>query len=213
MNAFGRNSLVIVVAGLAVTLAGCSKGGGYSFTDGGAGDPSISVAPEPPVGSGTDGPVPTTTAGKGIPKDCSVLGTQQDAGTALGQALPGTAKGVPGTADSSVGRTSKLDCYFGVPASGQVAAAAIVITIAGYNTPQSAGSRVTLTVDAAKKSGFQASQVQVAGQQAVLLAGKNEHELVFATGTMTVLAVAKHGIAPVDKLGPALIELAQRAVA
>ncbi|HWC79367.1 MAG TPA: hypothetical protein VG756_05320 [Pseudonocardiaceae bacterium] len=189
-------SVFCVVAG-GLVLAGCSS------------PPPVSRPPVPSFSAASTSSVAAITA---VPRGCDEVAEEADVDQIAGHQLPGSMAPVVGVPMPSINRTARLDCYYGIPPGQPPAAAAVSIGIASYSDAASAQHRAALTVTDARNSGAQASDVRVAGQQAVLLAGPQDQELVLAHGELTVLVSARAGVLPAGKTGPPLIALAQRAL-
>ena len=150
-------------------------------------------------------------AGK-LPATCDPVAKASDVNKILGQPLTGSSNLVKGIAEAAIGRTGRLDCYYGIPPNQPVTTAVLSIGIAEYDTPAHATHRVLETVNEARDTGYTSSNVQVSGQNAVLLAGQKSQEVVLSANTITVLVSAANSVVQPGKAGPPLIQLAARAL-
>lgn len=147
-----------------------------------------------------------------VPASCDPVATEGEVGTILGHPLTGTSNGIKGIAEAKIGRTARLDCYYGIPPNQAAVAGVVSIGIGGYDNPADAAQRVLGTVNQARDTGYQSSNVLVNGQNAVLLAGQQNQEVVLSAGTITVLVTAANSVVQAGKAGPPLIALAGKAL-
>lgn len=147
-----------------------------------------------------------------LPASCTPVAAAGDVDKILGHPLTGSANLIKGIAEPSIGRTGRLDCYYGIPPNQPVNTAVVSIGIGAYDTPARAAHRVLETVNEARDTGYVSSNVQVSGQNAVLLAGQQNQEVVLSAGTLTVLVTAANSVVQAGKAGPPLIQLAARAL-
>ncbi|HEY4019747.1 MAG TPA: hypothetical protein VGM75_13715 [Pseudonocardiaceae bacterium] len=193
--------LSVVAVGLVGVLAACG---------------STPAPSKPAKPSSTSKPATTTSApppfaGK-VPASCDPVAAEGDVNTILGKPLTGTANGIKGIAEAAIGRTARLDCYYGIPPNQPAPAALVSIGIAAYDNAADAAHRVLATVNTARDTGYTSSSVQVSGQNAVLLAGQQNQEVVLSAGTITVLVTAANSTVQPGKAGPPLIQLAAKAL-
>lgn len=147
-----------------------------------------------------------------LPASCTPVAAAGDVDKIIGHPLTGTSNLIKGIAEASIGRTGRLDCYYGIPPNQPVTAAVVSIGIAAYDSNADAAHRVLETVNQARDTGYTSSAVQVSGQNAVLLAGTRNQEVVLSAGMLTVLVAADNSVVPAGKAGPPLIQLAARAL-
>jgi hypothetical protein len=158
---------------------------------------------------------PTTSAppfAGQVPASCDPVATEGDVNTILGHPLTGTSNGIKGIPEAAIGRTARLDCYYGIPPNQAAVAGVVSIGVGGYDNPADAAHRVLQTVNEARDTGYTSSSVQVNGQNAVLLAGQQNQEIVLSAGTITVLITAANSVVQAGKAGPPLIALAGKAL-
>lgn len=147
-----------------------------------------------------------------VPASCDPVASEGDVGTILGHPLTGTSNGIKGIAEAAIGRTARLDCYYGIPPNQPATTAVVSIGIGGYDNDADAAHRVLETVNQARDTGYTSSDVQVNGQNAVLLAGQQNQEVVLSAGSITVLVTAANSVVAPGKAGPPLIALAGKAL-
>jgi hypothetical protein len=123
-----------------------------------------------------------------------------------GQTLP-----VVGVPEPKIGRTARLDCYYGVPDGQGVAAATVSIGLAGYADAGAARRRMTSTVESERDSGAKASEVQVGSDKGILLNG-TKRTLVATRGKNTVVVSVVKDLVPDEQAGTLLATLADRAL-
>ena len=193
--------LSVVTVGLVGVLAACSSNAGPSNP---AKPPSFSSKPATPTSA-------PPFVGK-VPASCDPVAAPADVNKALGHTLTGTANGIVGVAEAAIGRTARLDCYYGIPPNQPAPTGLVSIGIGGYDNAADAAHRVLETVNQARDTGYTSSNVQVSGQNAVLLAGPQNQEVVLSAGTITVLITAANSVVQPGKAGPPLIQLAAKAL-
>jgi hypothetical protein len=193
--------LSAVAVGLVGVLAACGS----------------TAAPSNPAHSSSSKPTTTTSAppppfAGNVPPSCDPVAAEGDVNTILGHPLSGTSNGIKGIPEAAIGRTARLDCYYGIPPNQPAPTALVSIGIAGYDNATDAAHRVVETVNEARDTGYTSSNVQVNGQNAVLLAGQQNQEVVLSAGTITVLVTAANSVVQAGKAGPPLIKLAGKAL-
>jgi hypothetical protein len=159
-------------------------------------------------------PAPHTTSAAPAepPKACSDIAAATDVDTVVGHQLPGSMSQVIGVPQPKIGRTGRLDCYYGIPAGKRETAGVLSIGIGSYTDESTAQHRTTLTVNNARNAGATTSAVRVGDEPAVLIAGPKTQELVLSRGNITFLISANNGVLTAGKIGPQLIQLGQRAL-
>ena len=147
-----------------------------------------------------------------VPASCDPIASEGDVDTIMGHPLTGTANMIKGVAEAAIGRTARLDCYYGIPPNQPATTGVVSVGIGGYDNAADAAHRVLETVNQARDTGYSSSNVQVNGQNAVLLAGQQNQEVVLSAGTITVLVTAANSVVQAGKAGPPLIQLAGKAL-
>lgn len=189
-----------MAVGLVGVLAACGSGSSS------ANDAAAASTSKPAIKTST----PPFTGN--LPASCTPVGTEDEVGKIIGHPLTGTFNLIKGIAEPSIGRTGRLDCYYGIPPNQPAPTGVVSIGIADYDNAADAAHRVLETVNEDRDTGYVSSNVQVNGQNAVLLAGSKDQEVVLSAGTITVLVTAANSVVQPGKAGPQLIQLAGRAL-
>jgi hypothetical protein len=187
-----------MVAFLALAGAGCSV----------ARAPAAPPPQIPTIVAPTSYTRPPMMVDRPLPDDCEAVVPAEQMNTALGQKLPGEPKLIVGVPEASVGRTNKIDCYYGIPDGKPLGAAVVVVGLAAYVDEATAKNRITESVDAERQDSATVSEVDVGKQKGTLVATKDERLLIGSLGKTTFVVRAKNGVLPDDKLGPVLASLA-----
>ncbi|HEY0808074.1 MAG TPA: hypothetical protein VGD84_23610 [Pseudonocardiaceae bacterium] len=184
-------------------LVGCSSPAGAPRTN-----------PKPPVPTFSTSARPTSVpVGTTPPKSCDSVGAAADIDKIVGHALAGAANQVVGVAMTSIARTARLDCYYGVPDGQPRSAAVLTIAVSTYADPQSAQARVTSTADDARAAGATVSTVKVDSAPATLMVSQQSQALALAVGTRTVAVTTNTGVLPQGNDTPQLTALARLGLA
>ncbi|HWM02191.1 MAG TPA: hypothetical protein VNP92_07605 [Actinophytocola sp.] len=186
----GRLLLAVTLAGI---VAGCA-GATEPLTD-----------PEVPLFS-TPAP-PGSLDGRPVPESCLEVASAEELSTILGTLVTGEPRPVVGVPQDNIGRTARLDCYYGVPAGKPTSAATVWIGLASYTDAQSARRRLTNTVADERAAGARVSDVPVGPDRGVLLRGTT-WMLVAVRGATTVVATVRPNLVREDQAGAILGELA-----
>ena len=181
--AAGSTVAAFVLVGL---LAGCSSSSA----------PRANPKPPVPTFSATPRPQPTVPVATTAPTACTGVAAAADVDKIVGHALGGSVNQVIGVPVTSIGRTARLDCYYGIPAGQALTAAVLTIGVSTYSDPQSAQARITSTVNAARGTNSQVSTLKVNGSPATLMIGQQNQALAMAVGTRTVIVTANTGVLP-----------------
>jgi hypothetical protein len=190
-------SVAVVIAG----LAGCASK-----------EPSPIVVPVPSFrGSPSNSAAPARIVGS-LPTGCGAIATNKEIADAIGRAVGESAKLVTGAADPGIGRTARIDCYYGIVDNQAVTEAPVAVGLASYSDAQAAGRRVSTTVDQEKASGSKASDVQVGPDKGTLLVGKKIVTLVAAYQATTVVVTAQLEVVPAAQAPSMLTKIADRAL-
>ncbi|WP_228122363.1 hypothetical protein [Saccharothrix syringae] len=192
---------MVVLALLAVVCSACS-----------------SEPPPPPVAPAIPTILPATTVTRApqmvdrdLPDDCELIVPVDVLHARLGRELPGELKQVIGIPEPSIGRTAKIDCYYGVERQ-VLLTAPVVVGLAKYTDEATAANRVAESVDAERREGASVSQVDVGRQKASLVVTKDERLLVGSLGKTTFVSRAKAGVAPDEAVGAFLAAVAQQSM-
>ena len=186
--------------GLAVLVAvlvagGCARGAPP------ASSPAVPVFSTAPA-AGTE---------RAVPDNCGDIATLDDLTRILDNLVTGAVQPVVGVAQDNIGRTARLDCYYGVPAGQPNTTAKVWIGLAGYVNAESARKRLTATVADERETGASVSDVQVGGDRGVLV--RNTNWLLVATrGRTTVVVQVIPVLVRDDQAGALLGRLADHAL-
>ena len=181
---------------LLVLLAGCAAPAPVT-------DPSVPVF--------TPQAAPGAVTGRTVPATCDELVTLTEIKTILATLITGQTLPIVGVPQENIGRTARLDCYYGVPPGQPVAAAAVWIGLTTYADGESARERLDNTVADETGAGATESEVEVGPTTGTLLAG--DRPLVVAMrGTTTVVVATVAGLVRDDQAGALLGQLADLAL-
>lgn len=194
-----RVVLVLIAAALAVSVAGCAR----------AKQPV--VVPEVPRFTSAAPPPGNATAGRPVPKTCGDVMSAEDISTVLGILLNGDARPVVGVPQPGIGRTARLDCYWGVRGNRPVSTATVWIGLASYTSPKRAQQRLTNTISTERDAGSQINEVPVGGGEGVLIRGKT-WMMVAMRGPATVVVSIQPNLVREDRAGAMLGQLADKAL-
>jgi hypothetical protein len=166
--------------------------------------PSTTADPSPgPAGSpGADGLLPPA---------CAAMASAEEVATTVGRTFPGAPREVPGNADQGIGRTGRIDCYYGVAAGRPNAEAPVTIGLATYVDDKAAEARVTSTINGEIGTGAQATKVTIGREQATLLTGTRPM-LVGRYGSTTVVVSMARDVVDAGRIGEVLSRLADLAL-
>ncbi|MCC8244889.1 hypothetical protein [Saccharothrix luteola] len=147
-----------------------------------------------------------------IPDDCELVVPLELFNQKLGRELPGELKTIIGIKEPSLGRTGKIDCYYGVPERQPLGAAPVVIGLATYNDEPTAVNRVTESVDLERQGGATVREVDVGKRKGQFVSTKDERLVIGSLGKTTYVARAKAGVVPDDAIAGLLAALAQQSM-
>lgn len=168
--------------------------------------------PSPDVPSFTTSGAPTSQGERPVPRTCRGVASLDEVSDILGTAVTGQVLPIVGVPEPKIGRTARLDCYYGVPQGQQVSAAPVWIALASYADEEAARRRMTSTVDTEREAGVAVNDVPVGADRGVLLNGPNSRTLVAVRGRTTVVVTAIATLVPADQAGAALGRLADRSL-
>ncbi|UVS80317.1 hypothetical protein [Actinokineospora sp. UTMC 2448] len=178
-------------------LAGC-----------GSGPTEPATMPEIPLFTTTT-PKPTPRAERKVPRDCGLVITDDDL-AALKVKVGGGTQEVAGVPVPDIKRTARVDCYFGVP-SGDRSKAALIVTLASYETPAAAQARVELTIADERELGAAVTEVAVGPGRGHYIEGASRM-VVARHGRVTVVVDASPRLLPDDQARRVLPAIADRAL-
>lgn len=110
-------------------------------------------------------------------------------------------------AQDNIGRTARIDCYYGVPDGKPPTSAKVWIGLASYINAESARKRTVNTVADERNAGATVSDVQVGADRGVLVRNAN-WMLVTSRGRLTVVVQVIPVLVREDHAGSLLAQLA-----
>ncbi|MGH3757089.1 hypothetical protein [Actinophytocola sp.] len=188
----------LVLLAVAAVVAGCARA-----------EEEPVVVPEVPQ-IGTTAPA-SGARERPVPQTCGELATSEDVGTIIGTLITGEPQPVVGVPQESIGRTARLDCYYGLPAGKPLSAAIVWIGVASYTDEASAQGRVTATITGERDVGARVNEVPVGQGRGVLLRGQT-WMLVAMRGSTTVVVSVRPDLVREDRAGAILGQLADKAL-
>lgn len=196
-----RNSF-LVPALVVLVLAGCSN------------EPKAAAPPPqiPKITAPTSASRTPAMVDRALPDDCELVVTAEVMNQQLGQELPGEPKLIIGIPEPGIGRTGKIDCYYGIPPGKALQAAAVVVGLSSYVDELTARTRVTESLEAERQDGATIKEVDVGKQKASLVSGKDLRLLVGSLGKTTFVVRARPGVVADDKLPAVLATIAQQSM-
>jgi hypothetical protein len=156
-------------------------------------------------------PAPARIVGA-LPTGCDAIATAEEIADAIAHALPGNPRLVTGAADQSIGRTARIDCYYGVADGQELPNAPVRVGLASYADAKSATTRVQKTVDEERTAGSKVSEVAVGSDKGTLMVGKNTATLVATYQATTVVVIAQLTLVPANQAPSMLGKIADRAL-
>jgi hypothetical protein len=191
-----RVGLTVLVAALA--LGGCTH----------SAPPRESPA-VPVIGSSR----PKAGGERTVPDDCDAVATLDDLTRMLHNFVPGPVRRIVGVPQDDIGRTARLDCYYGLAADQPTAAAPIWIGLTSYVDEESARKRRTATVADERSAGGTASvnDVVVGDGHGVLIRAAS-WMLVAGRGRVTVVVQVVPTMVREDQAGQLLGQVADFAL-
>lgn len=143
-----------------------------------------------------------------MPEDCELIVPVERVNELIGRKMEGELKMIIGIPEPSIARTAKIDCYHDVPKGKNFAESPLIIGLATYEDEASAKERVAESVEAEKKEGGQAAEVDVTKHKAQLVTTSAERLLIGSLGKTTYVVRTKAGYLPEDKVKDMLTALA-----
>lgn len=192
-----------VLAATGVLVSGCSFA-----------SPQLASPPIPTFSTST-APPPVTRGNRPVPKTCAGVVSRQEVEIQVGKQLNGDSQEIVGVPEPGIGRTARLDCYYGIPDGKSRDDASVSVGIASYDNTQSALQRLAGSVQAQQSHGAKATDVMVGPDTGVLISGgddKNMLTLVVSHGPTSVVINALVNLVPSSKIQKVLIKIADRAL-
>jgi hypothetical protein len=190
-----RTGIVAVVAAMAVVSA-CSSG---------------TAAAPPKVPSFNTSTAPSASRDRPVPKTCGGVATVDEVTNILQVAVTGQTLPVVAIPDPKIGRTARIDCYYGVPSGQPYTAAPVSIGIASYTDEAAARKRMNSTIADEKDKGGKANDVPVGPDRGVLL-NSTKRTLVAVRGNNTVVVSVVLDLIPEAQAGSLIGRLADHAL-
>lgn len=172
-------------------------------------------APPPQIPKITPSTVPSKVPAmvdRPLPDDCELVVPVEVMNATLGQALPGEPRIIIGIKEPGIGRTGKVDCYYGIPEKKNLPDAKIVIGLSTYTDDLTARTRVAESVEAERQDGAKITEVDVGKQKGTLIEGKDEQLLIGSLGKSTFVVRNRHNFIPKERLTAILPVLAQQSM-
>jgi hypothetical protein len=191
-----RTGIVVAVAALAAVCS-CSA-------DKAAPPPSVPVFTP-------SSPAPTPSTEKTIPKTCGGLATLTEVSDLLGTAVTGQTLPIVGVPEPKIGRTGRIDCYYGVPDGKLPADAVVTIGFATYSDEAAAKRRMDSTVETEREAGAKAADIQVGPDKGVLL-NSTKRTVVAVRGKNTLVVTVLAELVPEDQAASLIGRLADHAL-
>ncbi|MEV6715644.1 hypothetical protein AB0M48_26795 [Lentzea sp. NPDC051208] len=137
---------------------------------------------------------------RALPDDCELVVPVDVMNATLGQELPGEPRIIVGIKEPGIGRTGKIDCYYGIPEKKNLPDAKIVIGLSTYTDDLTARTRVNESVEAERAAGAKITEVDVGKQKGTLVEGTDEQLLIGSLGKSTFVVRNRHNFIPKEKL-------------
>ncbi len=183
-----------VLVGAVLFLGGCTQSAPPSDS------PAVPVISSAPRNAGAE---------RTVPDDCDELATLDDLSRILATFVTGPVQRVVGVPQDSIGRTARLDCYYGVPVGQPHASAKIWLGLTGYVNAESARKRLTATVGDMRDASdtVSVSDVAVGADRGVLIRNA-DWMLVAERGRTTVVVKVVSALVRDDHAGLLLGQVA-----
>lgn len=146
------------------------------------------------------------------PDECELIVPVEVLNQKLGREIGGETRGIVGVPEPTLGRTAKMDCYYGVGERQPLAAAPVVVGLATYADDATAKDRVTDSVDAERREGATVGETDVGKLKAAVVTTSTERLLLGSLGKTTFVVRIKTGFLPDDQSTPFLAAVAQQAM-
>lgn len=166
-------------------------------------------APAVPVFSSA----PANTAERTVPDSCDAVASLDDLTRILATFVPGPVQRIVGVPQDNIGRTARLDCYYGLPVGQPATAAHVWVGLTSYVNEESARKRLTATVadERAAAGTVNVSDVKVGEGRGVLIRNAN-WMLVANRGRVTVVVQVIPTLVREDHAGALLGQVADFAL-
>jgi hypothetical protein len=156
---------------------------------------------------------PKASGERSVPNDCDAVATLDDLTRILNSFVPGPVQRIVGVPQDNIGRTARLDCYYGLAAGQPTTAAPIWIGLTSYVNEESARKRLTATVaDERSASGTASVNDVVVGDGHGVLIRNANWMLVAGRGRVTVVVQVVPTLVREDHAGQLLGQVADFAL-
>ncbi|HEX6360370.1 hypothetical protein [Actinophytocola sp.] len=189
---------VVLVIVAVLVLGGCTQSEPPKES------PAVPVFSTAPANAGVE---------RTVPQNCDAVASLDDLSRILDTFVTGPVQPVVGVPQDNIGRTARLDCYYGVPAGQPNSAAPIWIGLTSYVNDESARKRLTATVadERAASGTVNVSDVAVGADRGVLIRNAN-WMLVVGRGKTTVVVQVAPALVREDHAGALLGQVADFAL-
>lgn len=188
----------VLVVILALVLGGCTRSAPPRNS------PAVPVFSTAPANTGAE---------RTVPDSCDAVASLDDLTRILATFVPGPVQRIVGVPQDNIGRTARLDCYYGVPAGQPASAAQVWIGLTSYVNAESARKRLTATVadERAASGTVSVSDVRVGQGRGVLIRNAN-WMIVAERGRTTVVVQVAPALVRDDHAGALLGQVADFAL-
>ncbi|HEX7306574.1 hypothetical protein [Lentzea sp.] len=197
------NRIFVALGAVALSVCGC------------AGTGPQTQAPPPQIPKITPPTTPSRVplmVDRPLPDDCELVVPAEVMNATTGQEMPGEPRIIIGVKEPGIGKTGKVDCYYGIPEKKGLTEAKIVIGLSTYTDEATARTRVAESVEAERGEGAKITEVDVGKQKGTLVEGKDEQLLIGSLGKSTFVVRNRNNFIPADKLVAILPVLAQQSM-
>ena len=171
--------------------------------------PRAPSAPALPEFTTTTTPPPVRVE-RTVPRSCAQVITDADLDELLETRIGAARAEIAGKPMPAIGRTARLDCYFGVP-RGDRAKSSLIVTLAAYTDATAAQERIDRTIADERAQGARVTEVPVGADTGHLIEGVTR--IVIARhGKVTVVVQAQPALVPGDQPRRVLPKIADRAL-
>ncbi|MFD5830067.1 hypothetical protein [Lentzea sp. NPDC060358] len=197
------NRIFVALGAVALSVCGCADAGPQT------------LAPPPQIPKITPPTTPSRVplmVDRPLPDDCELVVSADVMNATLGQEMPGEPRIIIGIKEPGIGKTGKVDCYYGIPEKRGLTEAKIVIGLSTYVDDTTAKTRLAESVEAERAEGAKITEVDVGKQKGTMIEGKDEQLLIGALGKSTFVVRNRNNFVPADRLAAVLPALAQQAM-
>lgn len=157
-------------------------------------------------------PPPGAAEGREVPKTCAEVATPEEISRILNILVTGQPHPIVGVPQDNIGRTARLDCYYGVPKGKPLTTAPVWIALATYTDPRWANRRLSNTAAEEREAGARVSDVPVGPHRGILLRSPTTWTLAAARGRTTAVVTVNPALVSETHAGAQLGQLADKAL-